>query len=47
MAKAYDKIVQVGVWVLSCFTYPMRRFNTWFWLQIYLISLVRTYICCI
>ena len=26
MAKAYNKVVQVGVWVLSWFTYPMGRF---------------------
>ena len=28
MAKAYDKVVQVGIWVLSWFSYPMSRFNT-------------------
>ena len=44
MAKAYDKVVQVGVWVPSWFTYSMGRFNILFQLQIYLISLVRTYI---
>jgi len=47
MAKTYNKVVQVGVWVLFWFTYHMGRFNTWFWLQIYLILLIRTYICCI
>jgi len=33
MAKTDDKVVQIGVWVSSWFTYSLGRFNTWFWSQ--------------